>query len=271
MLLRVSALMLLGLIMPTVLAQPALSGFEWPEGKKMALSLSFDDARASQVDNGIPLLDKYDVKATFYLVPQYMRLRLEKWQAALRNGHEMGNHTLHHPCTGNFNWVWQQGNISENYTLKKIKREIVETNRIIEAELGVKPQTFAYTCGDAYVGRGKKTKSYVPIVAKLFKVSRDWAQETSNNPMFTDMARITAISMDNKSFEQVLPDITEAYENNKWLVLAGHKMGGPGRYSTDLKMLEELIQHAQKPDSGIWLAPIVEVADYVLEQRRRAK
>ena len=42
------------------------SEFKWPEGKKMAISLTFDDARLSQADLGIPLLDKYGVKATFY-------------------------------------------------------------------------------------------------------------------------------------------------------------------------------------------------------------
>ena len=41
------------------------SDFRWPEGKKMGLSLIFDDARLSQIDKGIPLLDKYGVKATF--------------------------------------------------------------------------------------------------------------------------------------------------------------------------------------------------------------
>ena len=40
----------------------------WPEGKKTALSLTFDDARLSQVDQGLPLLDAYGVKATFYVL-----------------------------------------------------------------------------------------------------------------------------------------------------------------------------------------------------------
>jgi len=43
--------------------------FLWPAGKKMALTLSFDDARFSQVDNCLPILDKFGVKVpfTFYL------------------------------------------------------------------------------------------------------------------------------------------------------------------------------------------------------------
>jgi len=48
------------------------SEFKWPEGKKMGLSLTFDDARLTQPDKGIPVLDKYGVKATFYVSPGSM-------------------------------------------------------------------------------------------------------------------------------------------------------------------------------------------------------
>ena len=77
------------------------SDFQWPEGKKMGLSLTFDDARLTQIDNGIPLLDKYAVKATFYVSPDDMIQRLEGWKAAIKNGHDIGNHSLIHPCTIN--------------------------------------------------------------------------------------------------------------------------------------------------------------------------
>ena len=40
----------------------------WPKGKKMALSLTFDDGRGSQVNGGTALLDKYGVKATLYVM-----------------------------------------------------------------------------------------------------------------------------------------------------------------------------------------------------------
>src|SRR5437773_604151 len=41
--------------------------FQWPNGKRMALSLSFDDGRPSQVDTGLALLRRHDVKVTFLL------------------------------------------------------------------------------------------------------------------------------------------------------------------------------------------------------------
>ena len=74
--------------------------FQWPEGKQMALSLSFDDARFSQVDKGIPLLNTYQVSGTFYVSPGAMLERVEDWKRAVASGHDIGNHTLVHPCSG---------------------------------------------------------------------------------------------------------------------------------------------------------------------------
>ncbi len=77
--------------------QPAI--FRWPGGKRAALSLSFDDARSSQIDIGLALLAGYGIKVTFYvLVPEVQR-RLDGWKSAVAYGHEIGNHSLHHPCT----------------------------------------------------------------------------------------------------------------------------------------------------------------------------
>lgn len=48
-------------------AQQNIKIFNWPQGKKAAISLTFDDARFSQSDTGTLFLDRYGVKATFLL------------------------------------------------------------------------------------------------------------------------------------------------------------------------------------------------------------
>jgi peptidoglycan-N-acetylglucosamine deacetylase len=78
--------------------------FSWPDGARAAVSLSFDDARPSQVDVGLPILDRNGVKATFFLVPSNAGARQQGWKQAVANGHEIGSHSLDHPCTGNFAW-----------------------------------------------------------------------------------------------------------------------------------------------------------------------
>lgn len=248
-----------------LLAQQNESVFTWPEGKQIALSLSFDDARASQVDAGTALLDQYGVKGTFYVVPNSVKQRLEGWKKAVANGHEIGNHSFNHPCTGNFPWSRQKA--IENYTLKQMRNELILANKDIKELLGVEAEVFAYPCGQTYIGRGENTKSYVPVVSKLFLSGRGWLDEGPNAPQFCDLAQLTGMEMDGKDFEQILPLIENAKKSGAWLVLAGHEMGASGNQTTRLSMLKKLIEYAQNPTNGIWIAPVGTVAKYIKGKR----
>ncbi|MEO5600449.1 MAG: polysaccharide deacetylase family protein [Cyclobacteriaceae bacterium] len=250
----------------STLAQNASSGFSWPNGKQIAVSLTFDDARKSQVDVGTALLNEYNVKATFYLVPGQVKERLEGWRKATASGHEMGNHSLFHPCSGNFPWARTKA--IEDYTLEKMKRELLEANIEIQNLLGVKPEVFAYPCGQTYVGRGRDTKSYIPVVAELFLSGRGWLDEGPNDPAFCDFAQLTGMEMDGKNFEDILPILENAKTNRHWVVLAGHEMGESGPQTTRLSMLRKLIEYARDPANGIWLAPVGTVAKYVEGERK---
>lgn len=247
-----------------LLAQQSESTFVWPDGKQIAISLSFDDARASQVDVGTALLDKYGVKGTFYVVPNSVKPKLEGWKKAVANGHEIGNHSFNHPCTGNFPWSRQKA--IENYTLKQMRNELILTNKAIKELLGVEAEVFAYPCGQTYVGRGSKTKSYVPVVSKLFLSGRGWLDEGPNAPQFCDLAQLTGMEMDGKDFDQILPLIENAKKSGAWLVLAGHEMGTSGNQTTRLSMLEKLIEYSQDPKNRIWIAPVGTVAKYIKGQ-----
>jgi peptidoglycan/xylan/chitin deacetylase (PgdA/CDA1 family) len=238
---------------------------KWPEGKRVAVSLSFDDGRLSQVDKGTALLDKYNVKATFYLMPSSLKERLEGWKKAAQNGHEIGNHSLNHPCSGNFEWSRHKA--IENYSLEQMRSELMDANKQIESLLGIKSEVFAYPCGQTFVGRGVNTKSYVPIVAELFLCGRGWMNEAPNDPTYCDFAQLTGVEMDGKDFEQIKPIIENARQHNYWLVLAGHEMNDSGNQTTRLSMLQKLIEYAQDPANGVWLAPVGTVAKYVQKNK----
>ena len=72
---------------------------------------------------------------------QPMQQRLSEWKQALENGHEIGNHTFNHPCSGNFSF--SRNRALEDYTLERMKNEIIEANAAIEQALGITPKTFA--------------------------------------------------------------------------------------------------------------------------------
>ncbi|MEX0882924.1 MAG: polysaccharide deacetylase family protein, partial [Cyclobacteriaceae bacterium] len=173
--------------------------FPWPEGKKMALSLSFDDARLSNPKYGVPLLNEYGVKATFFVVPSSVERDMEGWKMAVATGHEMANHSVLHPCSGNF--VWSRNKALEDYTMNRMRIELSTANDEVERLLGVRPEVFAYPCGLTYIGKGTGTRSYVPLVSEMFLAGRGWLDEAPVDPYYADMAQLTGMKMDNMPFE----------------------------------------------------------------------
>jgi len=62
--------------------------------------------------------------AWHYVVPRWVKERLEGWKQAVADGHEIANHSIGHPCTGNFRWVREDGVEVELYTLEQIRAEL---------------------------------------------------------------------------------------------------------------------------------------------------
>lgn len=242
--------------------------FKWPEGKKMALSLTFDDARFSQPDKGIPLLDKYGVKATFYLSPGSMEQRLDGWRKAANSGHEIGNHSLTHPCTGNFDW--SRDNALEDFTLQGMSMNLDSADKLIKKELGIQPVSFAFPCGQKFIGRGSNTKSYIPVISTMFETGRGWLDEAPNDPSFCDMSQLTGMELDGKSFDQVKRIIESAKRTGKWLILAGHEMNEGGDQTSLLSTIEAICKYALDPSNGIWIDNVHNIASYVKEKRGEA-
>ncbi len=57
----------LGLLAASALAAAApTSPFPWPHGAKAAVSLAYDDALDSQLDNPLPALDRSGLKGSLY-------------------------------------------------------------------------------------------------------------------------------------------------------------------------------------------------------------
>ncbi len=238
--------------------------FHWPDQKTMALSLTWDDGRSSQVEVGTPILNKYGIKATFYVVPSAVQRSLDGWKQAVQDGHEIGNHSLTHPCSGNF--LWARDKALEEMKLSDIRNELVTANSQLNEILGVEATEFAYPCGQTFVGRGFDTQSYVPVVSGEFMSGRTWLDEAPNDPAYCDLSQITGMEMDGKDFKYILNLIETARKDGLWLVLAGHDIGSKGSQTTEVKMLNKLLKYLSESDD-IWVAPVGEISNYVRTNR----
>ena len=231
----------------------------------MAISLTFDDARLTQIDKGIPLLDKYGVKATFYLSPDNMKQRLEGWKKAVSKGHDIGNHSLLHPCTVNYGWP-QEAQL-ENYTLQRMRIELDSASSVIKSLLGIQTVSFAYPCGQTFVGKGVNLKSYIPLVATIFETGRLWLSEGPNDPVNCDMSQLTGMELDGKSFDQIKKLIESAKKKGQWLILAGHEINNDGNQTSLLSTIEAICKYASDPANGIWIDNVHNIASYIRDKR----
>lgn len=211
---------------------------------------------------GIPILDRFGIKGTFYVLPRNLKGRIAKWKKAAANGHEIGNHSLNHPCTGNFDWQTPDSML-ENYTLGRMKNELRRANRLLRSALGVSPTSYAYCCGQNFVGRGVHLKSYAPLVAKLFVVGQAGFSETYANPTRCDLAQVPSIKFDNKTFEELMVTLDSALSDGSWLILMGHEVGDiRAKQTTSASALQKLCSCLRRLPE-VWVDTVTAVGRYV--------
>ncbi len=94
-------------------------------------TLSFDDGH--ERDRGvIAVLDRFGIKATFYIIAQ----RTGRLDAAVYAGHEAGSHTFTHPRRG----------LNET---KDLSAEVIAARPRLQKWSGQEVKPFAYPCGKA--------------------------------------------------------------------------------------------------------------------------
>jgi hypothetical protein len=144
--------------------------------------------------------------------------------------------------------------------------EIVSANQIIQQELGVTPTTFAYPCGQTFVGRGANHASYVPLVARYFQVGRGYLAETANEPTLCDLAHVFCYGFDGQPFARIRPLIDQAIAEGTWLIFAGHEIG-EGAQATLIPMLRELGAYCRQRREALWVETVANVGSYIARHR----
>ena len=243
---------------------PIKRDFQWPKGIRAAVSLTYDDGYTDQVDHLIALIDSYGFKGSFYLLDCNLVKRLDAWRKAAANGHEIGNHSFSHNCTVNY----ELGSL-EDSTLESIAKDLDAASENIYNKLGVWPVTFAYPCGQKYVGRGRNAKSYIPVVAERFLVGRGYLEETPNKPGYCDLANVNGTKIDSIPFEKLKAIVDSAAEKGQWVCFSGHGVGPKG--SPSHTILDQLCKYLSDPNNGFWVDTIGNIGVYVYQQRINIK
>ena len=126
----------------------------WPEGKKAAVILTYDDGLKSQLQIVIPQLEEHNFRGTFFLYGQVVKEEdIPEWRKASQRGHELGNHSMFHPCLSQTTGQTAEPCRSlECYSVKDMLIEIGMMNNFLYAIDGKKEHAYAYPCSQCIAG-----------------------------------------------------------------------------------------------------------------------
>jgi peptidoglycan/xylan/chitin deacetylase (PgdA/CDA1 family) len=184
------------------------------------------------------------------------------------SGHEIGSHTVSHPCAAAHH-PFARNNALEDYTLEQMSQQLDEATAQIQELLGVRPVTFAYPCGEKFVGKGPESKSYVPLIAQRFLIGRAVGAGAGhdNDPVSCDLAQVGAVPFDNMDYNEMVAKVSQAAQQGHWVIFLGHDMGQKAHQGTDIIALKALCKYMQDPANGVWVDTVENIGKYVIKQR----
>jgi peptidoglycan/xylan/chitin deacetylase (PgdA/CDA1 family) len=122
-----------------------------------AIIITFDDGMLSQFTYAKPILDKYNFKATFYIicnsVDKENRMNWNNIQILEEEGHEIGSHSMNHK---------KLGKLSE----ENMKYEIIESKRCLQ-DNGLNVTSFSFPYND-----GDNNQNILKLIADNYYIAR---------------------------------------------------------------------------------------------------
>lgn len=227
--------------------------------KQCAVVLTYDDAIDVDLDNVIPALDSMKLKGTFYLIgsSSVINKRLNEWRAAAKNGHELGNHALFHPCDGSLpgrSFVSPEHDLSK-YSVAREVDEIRINNTLLKAIDGKDKRTFAYPCGDRKIGD----------VIFYDQLKNDFVAARGVGSGMQTAAQVTLDNVDcyginGQNADYMINLVKKAQQSHTLLVFLFHGVGGGHNINVDLADHSKLLHYLKQNEKNIWIAPMVDVA-----------
>jgi peptidoglycan/xylan/chitin deacetylase (PgdA/CDA1 family) len=233
--------------------------FAWPQEQRAAVSLTYDDGLDSQLDNAVPQLEALGLKATFFVTGENMDARLNDWIAVARQGHEIADHTLTHPC--------ELG----GYTGPAFQRqEIGAMETYLNDHFGAsRTRAFAYPCGLTELGSGaaaRRRHRYLQLMRNDFSAART-VEGPPNDPRLARRHRFGLHAFE-PTYDQDRADLAFAYVDKAiargfWAILVFHEVleKRVGEGDTSIAVHGEILKGIAS--SPVWCAPMSTVLGHI--------
>lgn len=242
--------------------------FAWPEPFQGAVSLTYDDGLPIHYTVVAPLLRRHGLLATFYpMIQSDLRLHPERWRELAAAGHELGNHTVFHPCrqadADPYAWLDARYDLKK-YTLAHLRSELEVANLVLHLLDGEAYRSYGHTCCNTTIGSGALEETLEPVLADLFLAARGALTNQIAQPaQGLDLLNIGCISGDGRSLEDLVRLAEQTRESGGWAVLMMHGIGaGTHDLYLEAEVHEQFIDWLAHQET-VWTAPLRTIAGYI--------
>jgi peptidoglycan/xylan/chitin deacetylase (PgdA/CDA1 family) len=235
----------------------------WPHHKQATIVLTYDDALQSQLDTAVPQLKRAGFKATFFLTSDIDYITMPQWRKLAREGFELGNHTLYHPCPP----TPDNPVSSADYTAHQMVWEIETMNKFLFALDGNTDRTYAYPCAETLAGG----KDYVDTLRAYhsIKYARTGGDNTSIITDFAhlDTLRVPSFGLDEgTSAAELIAFVKNVVARGGMGVIMFHGIGGD-YITTSSAAHQALLDYLAANKKSIWVTTFQEAMDYAMANR----
>jgi len=234
----------------------------WPHGKKAAIVLTYDDSLRSQIDIAIPQLKEVGFKGTFFLNGTFPPEDVSRWRAVAAAGHELGNHSLFHPCPAAAFPSEPQFH-TENHSVPGMLREIAAMNTFLFALDGKTTRTYGVPCSQTMVGGQDYTEAL--RASGLIRYARTGG---AGNGVIADPTKLDPFRVPSRMFslESSAADLIAFAESVRKSggmgVFMFHGVGGD-YLNVSAEAHHTLLQYLKQHEGEIWVGTFQEVMDFV--------
>jgi peptidoglycan/xylan/chitin deacetylase (PgdA/CDA1 family) len=258
---------LLAAMLLAALASHAHAQAVWPKGKIAAIVLTYDDALHSQLDIAIPQLDAAGFKGTFFLDGDITPADMLRWRKVQRAGHELGNHSLFHPCPRAMLPDRKQY-LTDNYDVDRMLGEIAAMNNVLFGIDGAASRTYSVPCSQMLVGGVDYTDALRNIgLVKYARTGGDQYRSVITDLGTLDLFQVPSYGPVDKPDGATLIAYVERVRAAKGLgVLQFHGTGGD-YLEVSAQAHQQLLDWLRKHPE-IWVGSFQQVMDYVSARAR---
>jgi peptidoglycan/xylan/chitin deacetylase (PgdA/CDA1 family) len=245
----------LGLLASTT-AQAA-PNFAWPDGRQAAIVLTYDDAiAATDLSVVAPQLDKAGLEGTFFLMGKGVRAEdVPRWRALAASGHELGNHTVNHPCQrGTYDMPPQYN--TESYSVGVLLTEVGAMNALLTALDGKPSHAFATPCGQSMLGDGQ---DYIaPLKASGLVTS---VRDTPDLPSPPEGPKLLETGFVGASGADMIAWVKQVESSGGIGIVVFHGVGGD-YLSVTAEAHQQLVDYLAAHRATIWTARYSDAVSY---------